>query len=217
MASNWGTDMQDNDNEKMQKRVAFYNNLVNAWIQTRMEVDKTLIVISSAGIGFLITLLAKKGVDCITELVVYMIAFFAFFITIALCIFIFHRNSSYIQNLLNAPDTKANDALLDVLDWAAKLIFALAMIFTLVIGVSTGVDQYYRNKNRKGGQEMAKDSEIQESNTPNGSQKAKPETIKKSLSGLGGLGELHPDSNTGNTVNTDSGQSPKNQSSNDKK
>jgi hypothetical protein len=46
--------MENNDSESIQKRVAFYTSLVNAWIQTRMEVDKTLIVISSAGIGFLI-------------------------------------------------------------------------------------------------------------------------------------------------------------------
>jgi hypothetical protein len=66
------------------KRVAFYSSLVNAWIQTRMEVDKTLIVISSAGIGFLITLLTRKvGISC-NLFLLYLAAFVSFYFCVEL-------------------------------------------------------------------------------------------------------------------------------------
>ncbi len=70
--------MQDNEDDKRQKSVAYYSSLVNAWIQTRMEVDKNLIGISSIGIGFIITLLTNTCVSCAAELVVYLGALFSF-------------------------------------------------------------------------------------------------------------------------------------------
>jgi hypothetical protein len=207
--------MQDNDPEQIQKRVAFYSSLVNAWIQTRMEVDKTLIIISSAGIGFLITLLANKGVTCATALVVYLVAFFCFFATIVLCVLILQRNSSYIRTLLDDP--KAKDPLLDTIDRAAKFTFALALIFTLIVGVSTGIDQLYKNKNRKGGQEVAEDKGVSKvvDESAKGPRKVQPAKIEKRS--LSGLGELSPSTNTGSTTNTNSGQSSTNQSTEKKK
>jgi len=184
--------MQNNEDEEVQKRVAYYSSLVDAWIQTRMEVDKNLIVISSIGIGFLITLLTNKGVSCATALVVYLGSFFSFFATIILCIVILHRNSSYIQKLIISPEAK--DTLLDHLDFAAKLIFALGLIFTLIIGVSTGINQLYSNNNIKGGQEMTEER----------SKKYVTKSLKDLAKGksLSGLGALNPANNPNNTSST---------------
>lgn len=55
------------NNEQSQKRVAYYSALISAWIQTKMEVDKTLIIISSAGIGFLIAIISKLDIDNVTR------------------------------------------------------------------------------------------------------------------------------------------------------
>lgn len=203
--------MESNDGESIQKRVAFYTSLVNAWIQTRMEVDKTLIVISSAGIGFLITLLNNKGVACATGFVVYLAAFLSFFVVIVLCIVILQRNSSYIKTLLNNPDAK--DSYLDTIDIVAKVFFALALIFTLIIGISTGFDPLH--KNSKGDKEMteskAKEILKKVNESLQGLDKLNPDKIEKRS--LSGLGDLRPDKNAGSTsTNTGSDQS-----SNDKK
>ena len=202
--------MESNDSESVQKRVAFYTSLVNAWIQTRMEVDKTLIVISSAGIGFLIALLTNKGVACTAIFVIYLAAFFSFFVVIVLCILILQRNSSYIATLLNNPDAK--DPYLDAFDHVAKAFFALALIFTLIIGISSGLDQLYKNKNNKGDQEMTKNKaeEIlkKADESLKGLDKLNPKKIdQKSLSGLG---DLKPDKDTGSSsTNNSSDQTAK--------
>ena len=43
------------------KEVAFYGAVVEAWIGTRMEFDKSLLTLSLAGIGVVITLLTAVG------------------------------------------------------------------------------------------------------------------------------------------------------------
>ena len=39
------------------KNIAFYSTLLSAWIQTKMERDKTLVTLSAAAIGLLVTIL----------------------------------------------------------------------------------------------------------------------------------------------------------------
>jgi hypothetical protein len=200
--------MEKNENELAQKKVAFYTSLVNAWIQTRMEVDKTLIIISSAGIGFLITLLTNQGITCVTVFIVYLAAFISFFVVIVLCIIILHRNSSYIEALIE--NQKAKDRCLETLDYLAKTFFALALIFTLIIGISMGFNQLYGNGNKKGDQIMTEIKEkkigkILEKKSFTGLDKLNPGEIGNfSVSGLGGLS---PDKSTdGTSTNTDSDQ-----------
>lgn len=205
--------MESNGSEAIQKRVAFYASLVNAWIQTRMEVDKTLIVISSAGIGFLITLLNNKGFVSTTGFIVYLSAFFSFFVVIILCIVILQRNSSYILTLLNNPDAK--DPYLGVIDHVAKFFFALALIFTLIIGISIGVDQLHKSKNSKGDQKMteSKAKEILKKVEESLKGVDKLDSSKIETESLDGLGDLNPDKSTDSTsTNTGSDQS-----TNDKK
>lgn len=45
------------------KNIAYYSVLVNAWIQTRMERDKTLVTLSAAAVGLLVTLLTTVGIN----------------------------------------------------------------------------------------------------------------------------------------------------------
>jgi len=201
--------MDTNDNEKSQKRMAFYSNVLNAWIQTKMEVDKTLILISSAGIGFLITLLANKKYIYPTDFITFPTAFTSFSVVIFSCFLIFCRNSSYLKTLLKNPDAKY-DVWLCILDYLAKSFFIIALICTLIIGVSIGFNQLYQSKNNKGGTIMSdnksKKTSINES--LNGLNNLDSEKIdKKSLTGFG---DFNPDKQT----NNDSDNTSNNQNSN---
>ena len=124
----------DTNNEKSQKKVAYYSALVNAWIQTKMEVDKTLIIISSAGIGFLITIISKLDINNVTELIIYLSAFISFFIVIITCVEVFRKNAVYIKNIIDEKDD--NHKSLDTYSFVAKLFFTLALIFILILGIS---------------------------------------------------------------------------------
>ncbi|MDA8663964.1 hypothetical protein N9L66_03280 [Porticoccaceae bacterium] len=44
------------------KNVAYYSTMLSAWIETKMERDKTLVTLSAAGIGLLVTILTVIGV-----------------------------------------------------------------------------------------------------------------------------------------------------------
>ena len=198
----------DTNNEKSQKKVAYYSALVNAWIQTKMEVDKTLIIISSAGIGFLITIISKLDINNVTELIIYLSAFISFFIVIITCVEVFRKNAVYIKNIIDEKDD--NHKRLDTYSFVAKLFFTLALIFILILGINIGVKQL-----KKGGMEMEeKKGKLVTNEGLGGLHKLKPEvTVKK---GLGGLGDLSPDrtdssGNTGTTSNTtqDSGSDSK--------
>lgn len=43
------------------KNIAHYSVLLDAWIQTRTERDKTLVTLSAAGVGLLVTILTTAG------------------------------------------------------------------------------------------------------------------------------------------------------------
>jgi hypothetical protein len=45
------------------KNIAHYSTLLSAWIQTKMERDKTLVTLSSAAIGFLVAILTAAGIE----------------------------------------------------------------------------------------------------------------------------------------------------------
>jgi hypothetical protein len=186
------------NNLKSQKEVAFYGNIVNAWIQTRMELDRTLIYISSAGIGFLITLLANKEGINTTDFLVFLAAFIAFFIVIILCVAIFHRNATHLEALLQ--NDKAKDRWLDALDCAAKGFFILALFCTLLIGVLTYSNQLYQINKNTGGNTMSENrsKELLNKIDEGSSGETRPSFEKLDEKSLSGLGNLKPDTQTNN-------------------
>ena len=54
--------MSNEDNINNAKEVAYYTALVDAWINTKMERDKSLLSLATAGIGLLVTLLTTVGI-----------------------------------------------------------------------------------------------------------------------------------------------------------
>lgn len=179
-------DSETNTNdEKSRKRVAYYSVLVDAWVQSRMEVDKTLIIISSAGIGFLLTIISKLGINNVIEFIIYLFAFISFFIVIITCIVVFTKNTIYIKKIIK--EGKDDHRSLDICSWVAKSFFILALISVLILGINIGIIQL-----RKGGAEMEEKEKKLSTNRRLGRlDKLQPGgTVKK---GLGGLGDLSPD------------------------
>lgn len=122
-----------------QKEVSFYNALVNTWIQTNMELDKTLITISAAGIGLLVTLLSTAGVSSYWHIAAYFVAFGLFITTILTCVKILRKNAKHIEQVLKGND--AEDKSLKALDRIADFCFSLALVFLMTIGVISAIDK----------------------------------------------------------------------------
>ena len=60
------------------KNIAHYSVLLGAWIQTKMERDKTLVTLSAAAIGLLVTIFTTVGVKSIWEIPIFAVAVISF-------------------------------------------------------------------------------------------------------------------------------------------
>ncbi len=121
------------------KNIAHYQVLLSAWIQTKMERDRTLISLSAAGIALLTTLLNTKGVSSASEMWFFIGAFLGFLVTIVSCLEIYRWNSKLIENeIRNMGETTPN---LKRLDHLSNIAFILALIFTALIGIIAAFNQ----------------------------------------------------------------------------
>jgi len=116
------------------KEVEYYSNSVNAWFNTKLERDKSILAISAGGLGLLITLLTAFGVNNITELIIYFSAILCFMVAIILMVIIFNRNASYLSKLNEGKVDK--DSVLTGLDHIGFFSFILGIIFAFIIGCS---------------------------------------------------------------------------------
>lgn len=125
----------DEQEKKGQKDIAFYASCVQAWINTRMEVDKSILTLSTGGIGLLVTLLISIGIDTVLELIVYIAAIVFFLITISINLYVFERNSEYLEKVIENENPKS----LKGYDTLKKYTFIFALILALLIGFNAGL------------------------------------------------------------------------------
>ena len=100
------------------KETAFYSALVNAWINTKMEKDKGLLALATAGIGLLGSLLTTVGFDSSFKLFLCFLIFLCFLMTIISVVIVFDFNAEMIK--LHLKNESVNERRLQVLD---RLIF----------------------------------------------------------------------------------------------
>jgi len=176
------------DKLKDEKELAYYSATINAWINTKMEKDKSILILSSAGIGLLITLLTTIGFNSIWILVFYIITLISFSVTLILEISIFDKNAQYLKSCINDKNDNIKKQI-KRLDRFSYISFLIAILFTLFIGLSAGLHGYNKNKENKMAQNESNTLDI-------------PDEGKRSLEGFE---DLKPDTNTGNeNTNNDS-------------
>jgi hypothetical protein len=105
----------EQDAEQSAKNVAFYSAVVEAWVATRMEKDRTLLSLATGGIGLLATLLTTVGPSSRVELWLYGAAGVCFITTVVGAIRVFDRNSEHLSDVLRKK-TVGDDADLQLLD-----------------------------------------------------------------------------------------------------
>jgi hypothetical protein len=107
---------------------SFRNTLINAWISSRMERDKSLLTVSAAAVGLLVALLQDFDEPALPQFVCYIVAFGAFATAIVTAIKIFGRNSDYIFNLVSDPQTPDKDPELERLDNRITRSFYIGLV-----------------------------------------------------------------------------------------
>ena len=170
------------------KNIEHYSVLLQAWIQTKMERDKTLVTLSAAGTGLLVTILTTAGVRRIWEVLLYLGSFAGFLTTIWTSLTIYQLNSKHVETELK--QSKWPDLKLEKYDKRSTRAFILGAICACLIGVVAATNQV----SSKMGVNMTKKKET-------ASQVIRD---KKSLDGLSGL---RPESTQSENSNSQTQQS----------
>ena len=127
-----------------QKNIAYYSALINAWVTTRFEFDRSLLTLSAGGIGLVVTLLTTFGVTSMTVLVIQAATVIAFAVSGALVFYVYKRNAQHLIDVVK--DTAIADPVLKNVDRAAVFFFALGIILLFVVGVYSAYSKLQREE-----------------------------------------------------------------------
>ncbi len=120
------------------ENIQHYSVLLAAWIETRMDRDRTLVALSAAAIGLLVTILTAVGLPQLWMILLYAGAFASFLLTIWAAIRIYQLNSAMLANELRgseAPDFKQIN--LKPYDRLSVVSFSVGALFAIAIGIAS--------------------------------------------------------------------------------
>lgn len=125
-----------------EKEVAYYTAIVDAWVGTSMERDRSILYITSGAIGLLITLATTSHEFTRWEFVFYFVSLASFLIAIVFILIVFHRNTAYLILLKKEAEgdgdeaaKKAEERRLYFLDKSVLILFGLGVLFAFGIAV----------------------------------------------------------------------------------
>lgn len=192
--------------ELVERERIFYSTALSAWIESRMEKDRSLLNLSVGGLGLIVTILTTVGVTSSFEILLNATAVIFFITTILSVLKVFDLNSKYLSSIIK--NEKADDTKLIKYDNRIKRFFILGILLTLSSAFLSST-----NKLIEGRWHMSenKDKNVPLSESLQGLNKFTPnlDTIK-SLAGFADLkpGISSPNQDSGKTSGT-SDQAPK--------
>lgn len=180
------------------KEIEYASAGYNAWFNSALEHDKSLLTLSAGGIGVLASLMASVGIKSAESLVLYIAAILFFFISLVVVLFIFARNKKHIENVLRGNDN--SDIWLIFADRIALFSFGIGALLTVIIGISSAISSYSIKD-----QKMAKENQKQQTtqttfviDSANGMA-----SLKESFSGAAQLKPQQPAASTQTTQQPD--------------
>lgn len=198
-----------------EKEVAYYSAKVNAWFNTKLEYDKSLLVLSAGAIGLLITLLTTTSVSSTILLVFFVAAIFWFLLCIISILAIFSWNAKHLEELIAGKET--NNTILVFLDNLSIFAFIVGVILASIfsyIAAENKVNSMVKpmSEKKESNQSIARESY-------NGARNLAPREIeRRSFNGAQNLvPPRKPNSDTTNSSgNSQSGQNQSTYSGNKK-
>jgi predicted outer membrane lipoprotein len=125
------------EEEHKKQQLAHYAATVTAWFNTKMEHDKSLLTLSSAAIGVLVTLVTKFTIQSYAAMSLFVAALACFVICVIAVLAIYKRNSTHLVNLIHSDEE--NDAWLSFFDWTSLTTFLLGIILASAFGILMAV------------------------------------------------------------------------------
>ncbi|QUX97751.1 hypothetical protein C0J08_21090 [Marinomonas sp. CT5] len=145
---------------KMLSTVEFKSQGYASFYNTTLEKDKSVLTLSVAGIGFLVTMLQISEKVTFINLSLFFLAAFTFLISIFCIITIFQKNASYITNMVNEQwtETEKQEKVLERLDKIAIYSFISAIILSVALGFSISINKLeFQNMSDKKHEQLTKE------------------------------------------------------------
>ena len=118
------------------KNVAHYSVMLAAYVNARVDANKTIFIFSLSGIGLLIAIVNKlQSLDTCIKLV-YVGALIAFFVTICSTVFVQISNTTAIESYIrNEGKEKIMDFKLSTWKYVNYVSFAIGLALSLIFTI----------------------------------------------------------------------------------
>lgn len=113
-------------------KTAHYSASVSAWFGTKMEKDKSLLTLASAGIGILVSIGATSRI----EKICYVFAISFFVVTVFCTLVVFELNAKLIENLIMEQKMDRLGKIAQRVDHGMILSFLFGVISFALLGVA---------------------------------------------------------------------------------
>lgn len=178
------------------KNIAHYSVLLSAWIQTKMERDKTLVTLSSGAIGLLITILTTVGAENYWMIFLFIISICAFITTIWSSLVIYQLNSKHLEDALRGSSETSTE--LEKYDKRSIRAFVVGAIAAMLIGAFSAYINLIKKENKNMANQDKNTSKVVAVNDSfNGVSQLNPEAIsQRSVNGVTSLSPQAIEQNT---------------------
>ena len=146
--------MSDSEQQHQEKLMRF-----ELYCTTRSEADKSLLTLSTAGLGLIVALLTGDKIASLYELVLFILGALCFVICIFSVLSIFNKNANYIAQ------KDSDDKQLICLDSVAKYAFRFGIAITALAAIIVSINNFTNNMKDKAINEY-KQSGLQSTNSP---------------------------------------------------
>jgi hypothetical protein len=128
---------------KMLSIVEFKSQGYASFYNTTLEKDKSILTLSVAGIGFLVTMLQLSEKVTVINLSLFLLAALTFLTSIFCIITIFQKNASYITSMVKDQWTEVEkqEKVLERLDKIAIYSFIAAILLSVALGFSISINK----------------------------------------------------------------------------
>lgn len=137
--------------------VEFKSQSYSSFYTTTMEKDKSILALSVAGTGFLVTLLKLTDKLAIYDMAFFALAALGFLLAIYFIVSLFGKNADFIVDLVQEKDVTLKQHQLKQLDSWAIRAFYLGIVMSLLLGISTSSTLFIKEESN-----MSKEPTIEE-------------------------------------------------------
>lgn len=147
------------------EKTSWEDIFLEKWIDISIDTDRQLLILATAGIGFLATVISSKGISSISQLFLVCCAGLAFMVTVASVLFLFNVNKNYLGKILETG-VRGDQTLLKILDLIARLSFGSGVLLTAFMAVNIALASYETNSKERWENERSRRSELDDSQKP---------------------------------------------------